>query len=148
MPLSLARVTVVRPYGQRIRARVFALLEAVGYRVRAEDVIEEGAGDQDAVQRIIALGARRLVVPYHGHRDRAGAVLDGLGLLRRLHEAVPTFPYRVLMPVSRFGAAAVEVARQRLPLELAPAIVFVNEDELGEPGLVSRVAEHFEIDAE
>ena len=134
---------VVRPYGDRIRGRVFGLVQAAGFRIATEDVIAEGVPDAEAAARVTARGALRLVVPYHGHRSANGEALDGLSFLDHLRRLDAAFPWRVLMPVSRFGASAVESARASLDATLSSALLVVPEDELERPTLVATLAQHF-----
>lgn len=134
---------VVRPYGERIRARVFSLVDAAGYQISADDLVPQGESDADAAARVFVRGSRRLVVPYHGHRDREGVPLDGLTFVEHLRKLDPSFPWRVLMPVSRFGAAAVESVRESLDATLLASVLFVSEDDLEQPRLVSALRQHF-----
>ena len=136
-------VVVVRPYGERIRKHVFKLVTEAGFK--APIVIEPGVPDADAVQRVLALGVRVLVVPFNGHRTLANASVDGFSFLRALFAAAPTAPWRVLMPVSQFGAAAVEIERAKLDARFTEAVLFLSEAELEleREQDASRIGAHF-----
>jgi hypothetical protein len=134
------RVLVVRPYGQRVRAKVFALLERAGLVLHPEDVIPEGTPDDEALRLAASARRRVLLVPFHGHRDTAGHSVDGLVFVRALVAAAPHRDLRVLMPVSSFGAAAVALAAEKGDV---PACVLVlPEAELESPETLARVQDH------
>lgn len=134
------RVMVVRPYGARVRTKAFALLEKADLVVDEGDVITDGTPDAEAVR--IATTARRrvLLVPFHAHADRAGQPVDGLGFVRALVTAAPHRDLRVLMPVSRFGAATVALAQDKG--EVPACVLVLPEDELDRPETVARVRAH------
>lgn len=135
----LRRVLAVRPYGARVRNRVEALLERAGL-VMDDAVIPEGTTDDEAVRAVLASRHAILVVPFHGHRDTRSASIDGLAFVRALEQAAGSRRFRVLMPVSSFGAASVALAEEAGTL---PASVLVlPEDALEHPETVARVKAH------
>lgn len=132
---SFRGVTVVRPYGPRIRAKVFPLLEGVGMRIESSDVIPAGTSDDEAVARVLTTGNDVLLVPFHGHVDDQGRRVDGLEVLRRLAVIRPSFPWLVIMPVSNFAAAAMTLALGRsgpegLPDALRERLIVLTEEDL------------------
>jgi hypothetical protein len=134
------RVLVVRPYGARVRAKAFALLEKVDLVVDEGSIIPDGTPDAEAVQVAATARRRVLLVPFHAHADRTGRPVDGLGFVRALVAAAPHRDLRVLMPVSRFGAATVALAQDTGTI---PACVLVlSEDELDRLETVARVRAH------
>ena len=134
------RVTVVRPYGERVRARVFALLSRASLEVVPDDIVPSGTSDADAIARVLASPNRILLVPFHAHRDASEDTLDGISFVRLLVATAPNRGFRVIMPVSRFAAAAVSLARTAG--DMPSAVLLVDEDELADPGLVTKVLAH------
>lgn len=142
-------VLVVRPYDERIRSRVFHAMEQAGGSFSDEDQIPTGTGDEQAIQWVLRHPARILLVPFHGHRAEDGHSLDGLHFLVRLHQAASgTFPWRVVMPYSRFAAAAVDLRvrsrnyEREYPRELREALLLLSEDDLDRPDVATRIAAH------
>jgi hypothetical protein len=140
---STLPLVFVRPYSSRIRSAVTKLVLAAGCTVVG--VVEEGTPDAEAVPRVLALGARALVVPFHAHRSRTGEALDGFSFLRALHTAEPAFRRRILMPVSTFATAAVGLQREELAPQLRDAVMFLHEQDLADPANVARIAAHFAL---
>lgn len=134
-------VVVVRPYHERIRRQVFKLLGEAGYE--PAHIIEPGTPDAEAVERVRALRLHRLVVPFHGHRTRDGQPVDGFSFLRALFLVAPEAPWRVLMPVSNFGAGAVEIERSKCPPHVVDTVMFLMEDELPKSQNAARIGRHF-----
>ena len=134
-------VTVVRPYGDRIRRRVFGHIKRAGLRIDSSHVVPTDATDDEAVQLVQRFNDPVLLVPYHARRNRSGSMTDGLEFLRILVARVGALTQRVLMPVSRFGAAGLELAlmREELPRE---AVLIITEDELGDLALALRIRDH------
>ena len=83
-----------------------------------------------------------LLVPYHGHRDHAGRTVDGVSFLHTLFDQNPAFPWRVIMPVSQFGAAAAEVNLGRLPSNITGALWLIRGEQLDDPRLAERIRRH------
>ena len=99
----------VRPYGERLRPRVFRLLEELGLDVRTP----EGAGSEASNEDVVALlreeRADVLLVPFHVVRTPDGGRTTGLDLVALLRQRLPwTGRVPVVMPVSLFAAAAFE----------------------------------------
>ena len=146
-PGAALRVTTVRPYGARIRGRVFPLLESAGLVIDPGDVIPAGTPDAQAVDRVLASANRVLLVPFHGHQDALSRTVHGIDFLRELHRARPSFPWIVLMPVSTFGRAALTLALEaqgdtRVPDVVRRSLLVLGEDELETPGISDRVRRH------
>ena len=121
----------------------------IGHLRRAGLVVSDGhivpvsATDEEAVRLTIELGDSILLTPYHAQRAASGEVKDGISFLRRLTGALCGLPHRVLMPVSRFGAAGLELAltSAELPLE---RVLIITEDELDDRSLAARIRLHVE----
>ncbi|MFW5876850.1 MAG: hypothetical protein ACOCXM_08945 [Myxococcota bacterium] len=141
------RVLVVRPYGDRIRNRVFQVLERAGWS--SQDCVPTGTDDEEAVRWVLHSPTRSLLVPFHGHRLDSGQSVDGLRFLLRLHQAAGgSFRWRVLMPYSHFAAPAVDLLvashdfERDYPKELRDALMLLSEDDLEDAGLPARIAAH------
>ncbi len=136
-------VTVVRPYSPRIRTRMIDHLRRAGLVIPEGHVVPIGATDDEAVRATIELGDAILLVPFHARRDARGEIADGITFLRALARALSSLPHRVLMPVSRFGAAGLELAlaSSDLPLE---RVLIITEDELDDRSLAARIRLHVE----
>ena len=137
-------VTVVRPYGPRIRQRVLALLERCGLVVLEADVISKGTSDERVIERLRERPPEILLIPFHAHRDARGAGLNGIALAAALPgpASVP-----ILMPAS---AVALPGARLRLsplaphPLSdaLRARILLLDEGTLELPATVAAILRH------
>jgi len=132
---------VVRPYSQRIRSRMVAQLRRAGLWVSPDHVVPVRATDRQAVTATLAFGNAVLLVPYHARRDAAGAISDGISFLRALHRTLDDLPHRVIMPVSLFGAAGLEVALSSTELPL-DRVLLVTEGELDDHALAWRIRSH------
>jgi hypothetical protein len=144
-PRTGKTVTVVRPYGPRIRERMFQLLTDAGARVGAESVVPAGTSDEEAVAAVIRLAHPILLVPFHGQRDASGRATDGLKLLRMLRQELGgAFPWRVLMPVSNVARAALtlEFASGQVPSDIEQATLVIDEADLSSPTLADRIRSH------
>ncbi len=108
------QVVVVRPYGKRIRDLVFGLLEEFGCDMEHAMKVAPGTSDQAAIDEVIHSRATVLLVPFHGHRDETGSMINGLTFLAKLVEQKGSCPWRVVMPVSRVGRAGFMLAEARL----------------------------------
>ena len=137
------RVTVVRPYGTTIRRRVFGLLQRLGCSIAEEDIIPPHTSDDEAMKSILAGKNRVLLIPFHGHRDGEGQRVDGLVLVRRLRQQHRGFPWRVVMPVSAFGKAALTLALEN---EADPSfggkVLYLEMDELEDPRTLTKLRAH------
>ena len=136
-------IVFVRPYSTRIRTVVTKLVVEAGCTLVG--VIEEGTPDKEAVTRSIAFDTHALNVPFHAHRSRSGEALDGFSFLRALHAEAAEFKWRILMPVSDFAIAAVELQRDELPPELLNAVMFLYERDLAKPENAKQIANHLGI---
>ncbi len=131
---------VVRPYGARIRDAVFAAVERAGFAITS--IIPPGTSNDQAVRQTIEFGTRQLLVPYHGHRDQRGVAVDGVSFLHALANAHAPFRWRVIMPISQFGAAAAEISLERLPADVTQALALIRGDDLKDPRLSNRIRRH------
>ena len=138
--MSRLRPTVLalRPYSRRIRSKVFPALKAIGADV--EVAVEAGASDHEAVAAIRDAPADALLIPFHAHRDSAGVLVHGLGLIERirrdarLHQRTP-----VLCPISNVGLAAAGLMAARDDGPSMERVLLIYEDDLDDadvPGLV------------
>src|SRR5260370_20318087 len=102
-------VVAVRPYGERMRGRVFAQLRAAGLHVGSDDVIADGTSDGDVIARLRERAGCVLLIPYHAHHDvNGGSELTGLDLAQRITRELPALrDVPILMPVSVYAAPAV-----------------------------------------
>lgn len=148
-PRTARRILAVRPYGDRIRNRVFQVLEQAGWSSQEQDRIPTGTGDEEAVQWVRRSPIRSLLVPFHGHRLDNGQSVDGLQFLLRLHRAASgSFRWRVVMPYSHFAAPAVDLLvasrdfERDYPQGLRDALMLLGEDALEAPDLPARIAAH------
>jgi len=140
---STLPIAFVRPYSSRIRTVVNKLVLDAGCSIVG--VVKEGTPDSEAVRRVLALAARALVVPFHAHRSRDGEALDGFTFLRTLHAVAREFPWRILIPVSDFATAAVDLQREDLNPALRSAVMFLHERDLAHPGNIAKITNHFGI---
>lgn len=138
--MNRLRIVAVRPYSARIRSQVFATLEALGARV--ETAIEEGATDDEAVEAVRGASAHALLIPFHAHRDRSGALVHGLRLIERIRAEIPVHASTpILCPISTVGLAAAGLLSARIDEPVFERVLFIHEDELDEvdlPELIER----------
>lgn len=143
-------VTVVRPYGDAVRVRVFALLERAGLRIRDENVIPPRTSDEEVIERLRGRRPEVMLIPFHAHRDADGAVVNGIDLVDKLMRELPELVGTpVLMPVSLVGLAGARLrlsatATTPLPEEVRASVLLLDESRLGEEGLAEVVTEHVE----
>lgn len=139
------RIVAIRPYLDNIRRPVTDALSALGGRLAPEDVLPDGASDQEAAALLKRRGLPDLLlVPFHMGRDATGSPTHGLSTLAFLATVLPasaTLP--VVMPVSRFGAPGLALQGDRWNDRAGiTRILVLHEDELKPPGLLqSRLAE-------
>jgi hypothetical protein len=142
------RVTVVRPYGDDIRQRMFRALEQAGLAPRPDDVIPAGTVDRVVLAVLRTRPEHVLVVPFNAQRDHEGKRTNGLQLLQQLDaETAGAFPWPVLMPVSRYGAAAAhlmlaESERAEVSPRLRERVLLIDEEDLADPRLAGRIRDH------
>lgn len=108
----------IRPYGERLRPRVFALLSQLRIEVDAPAELGDEVSNDDIVRHMAARRADLLLIPFHVVRTRDGDRTSGLELLERLRQEVPwTRRAPVIMPVSVFAGAAFERLWREHPVE-------------------------------
>lgn len=139
---------LVRPYGADVRASVHVAVARAGWRLLPLHVVAPRTPDDQALAFVRGVGARVLIVPFHAHRDDRGEFVDGLSLLHKLAVQVPMFPWRVLMPISRTGAAALGLRLARLPegdtaaRTTNAATLLLDEDDLAGADTSFRIDRH------
>lgn len=114
MAVLKQQVVVVRPYGKRIRDLVFDLLTEAGCDMEHATKVAPGTPDTAAVDEVLGTRAAVLLIPFHGHRDSDGEMVNGLTFLTKLVAKRGSCPWTVIMPVSRFGRAGFMLAEARL----------------------------------
>ena len=145
LPMSNVRVAAVRPYGRRIRSRIFGALESLGARV--DILVEPQSTDAEALAAVRGTDAHVLLIPFHAHRDKRGELVNGVELIGRIradvasHRATP-----VLCPISGVGLAAAELMATRVGERLLANTLFLRADELDADG-IRRTIETFLHDA-
>lgn len=126
------RIVALRPYSARIRSKVFAVLERLGAEV--ETTAEPSASDAEAAASLRGLKADALLIPFNAHRDRAGRLVHGLSLIRRVREEVAEHRRTlVICPVSRVGLAAAELLSPGLDDPLLQPLLVLHEGQLDTP---------------
>lgn len=102
-PYALA----VRPYGERLRPKVFAFLERMGLEVEAPPQLGASVSNEDVVRYLAGQRADLLVVPFHVVRGTDGERTNGLELLTQVRQSIRwTNHVPTLMPVSLFVGVA------------------------------------------
>jgi hypothetical protein len=133
--MTTLRVLALRPYGDRIRSRVFATLRALDARVST--LVEARATDDEALAALRDVEADALVIPFHAHQDRQGTLVHGLRLIGRIRRELPTHAATpILCPISNVGLAAAGLMAARLEEPVLEGVLLVHEDELGEAALL------------
>lgn len=104
--VTAGRVYVLRPYSQRIRARVETALASVGLSI--VDDVPAGTPDERVLEWLRTRTAPdALLVPFHAHRDQRGELVHGFELVRRFRRELPFYEsIPVISPVSDLGLAA------------------------------------------
>jgi len=139
------RIVAIRPYSARIRSQVFATLDALGARV--ETAVEEGATDDEALKAVRGAQADVLLIPFHAHRDRTGALVHGLRLIERIRAEIPAHASTpILCPISTVGLAAAGLLAARVGEPVLEGVLLIHEDELSEAELPV-VIERFLLDS-
>lgn len=138
--MNRLRIVAIRPYSARIRSQVFATLEALDARVQT--AIKEGATDDEALEAARSAEADVLLIPFHAHRDRKGALVHGLGLIERIRAEIPAHASTpILCPISTVGLAAAGLLSARIDEPVFDRVLLIHEDELDEaelPELIER----------
>ncbi|MBZ0112057.1 MAG: hypothetical protein K8J08_06330 [Thermoanaerobaculia bacterium] len=143
------RVAVVRPYGERIRKRMFSAIEAAGLEIRSDDILPAHSPDRVVLEQIGTRTDHVLLVPFHAQRDLEGCWTNGFQLLGLLERIEPTFPWIVLMPVSRFGAAGAHLTLSSSngdgpSSKVREKVLLIDEEGLDDPDLPGRIRRHVE----
>ncbi len=101
----------VRPYGERLRPKVFGFLSALGVDVVAPAELSDTASNEQVYEHLAQHPCDVLVVPFHVVRTPDGKRTNGLELLAGLREKVPwAREVPVVMPVSLFATVAFDAA--------------------------------------
>jgi hypothetical protein len=126
----------VRPYGERLRPKVFGFLDHVGLSASAPPELGPAASIAEIVRYLTAHRADLLVVPFHVLRTADGERTDGLKLLAELRARVRwTAEVLAVMPVSLFARVAFDAAWRSTPL---PGVFPLFESEV--EGVATRTA--------
>ncbi|MDX1630972.1 MAG: hypothetical protein R3234_03875 [Thermoanaerobaculia bacterium] len=144
------KLTVVRPYREEIRERVFSTLEKAGLEIDSDRIIPPGTPDEEAIEVLESRPGDALLVPFHAQRDEEGHRTNGIELLNGLSERVGVDALGpVIMPVSRFGAGAARLLLSPTAFsddapqeELRNKILLITEEEIDEPDLPARIRNH------
>lgn len=121
----------VRPYGERLRPKVFAFLAAEQIDVAAPPEIGVAASNDDVVRYLLGHKADLLVVPFHVVRSAEGERTNGLELLAFLRQSLRWIrDVPVVMPVSLFVRVAFDVQWRANPL---PRVFPLFEEDLELP---------------
>jgi hypothetical protein len=107
---TFTEVTVVRPYGEAIRKKVFAILESCGLNVAQKHVIPPSTSDPEVLSILRSRPGHVLLLPFHGHLDATKKIVNGISLFRKIRDELPELAARapVLMPVENHSASVVE----------------------------------------
>jgi hypothetical protein len=134
------RLVAIRPYDERIRGRVFGVLERLGYERAQMVVFAARTPDQDVLAGLADTPTPdAMLVPFHAHHDTAGRAVDGLTTLLEARTRLPTLArVPVMMPVSQVVLAALQLRLAKLDDAQRRGIHVVEESELDDP---ARVAE-------
>lgn len=126
------KLAIVRPYHPRIRARISAALERLGYDVPNAFVVPRGTSDDDVVALLRAQPApQALLMPFNAHKDGAGHVSDGLTLMLRIRAELPGYgATHVVMPLSQVGSAGYLLRKAELGLDRPRNYALVEEADL------------------
>lgn len=145
MPIQ---VTVVRPYAERIRKKMFAQIEKAGLEIRLDNVIAGSTPDDEALRILEGRGDHVFLIPFHAHLDADGKEVNGLDFANRLHkEYAGLRQCKILMPASTFAAASAQLrfanlARFGLDEGLGERVMVITEDELEDTTLPERIRQH------
>ena len=136
---------VCRPYGERIRKRVFSFLDSMGYELGAGLVLAPGRSNAVAAQWIRGLpNVDLLLIPFHVHRTESGDLVDGIGVLSLINDLYVNAPRPTLMPVSHYSLKASFPRRLDELRDAAPAaerfLLPMREDQIGSPTIRAELA--------
>jgi len=87
----------------------------MGCDMESATVVPAGTPDDAAVDEVMHSSGSVLLVPFHGHRDESGEMINGFSFLAKLVERKGSCPWKIVMPVSRYGRAGFMLAEARLP---------------------------------
>jgi len=137
--LTAKRLVAIRPYDQRIRTRVFAVLAELGYEREQAHVFAAATPDEVVLASLAQMRPPDgILAPYHAHRDTQGAAVDGLTIVLAARARVPALAgVPVMMPVSQVALAALQLRIGRLEPSEAQGIHVVVEGELDDPERVT-----------
>lgn len=142
-------VVVVRPYSRSIRERVFAILSGAGLAMDQARVIAAGTPDAEVLRVLRRARPDALLVPFHAHRDSDGQLINGLDLLRQLHQECPEFDgVPVFMPISAMGMSSASLMLSRgedaggIGEALRAHVLFMSPEDLASPAIGRRVTAH------
>ena len=143
-------VTVVRPYREGLRGRVFSVLSDAGLDMVGAEIIESETSDSEVLARLRGCPADVLLIPFHAHRSAKGHELNGLDLCERIEKELPELRKTpILMPASgaalpgiwlRFSA----MTRQPVSDPLKKRILLIEEEQLAQPEIVSQIVQHLD----
>jgi hypothetical protein len=139
---TLKPLAIIRPYSQKIRARITAALRLVGYDIEGAFVLPRGTTDREVLSELSSRPAPRgLLIPFHAQEDAQGNHTDGLSLLLELRRSLPWFVgIPAVMPVSQVGHAGYLLRAKALNAQRLPAYLAVFEPELDDtPALAARL---------
>ena len=135
------KVTVVRPYDEAIRRRVFGILEQAGLSIGERDIIAPGVSNEEVLEQLEWCRDHTLLIPFHAHRDESGKSLNGVSLYREVRDRWPHLRDNpVLMPVED---ASANVVRKLLEIQGSGRVLVISANELDDPDAVAeRVRDH------
>lgn len=122
--------TIVRPYNTRIRDRVVSLLERVGCSFDEKHLVLAGTGDTEAIEQVVSMKNRLLLLPFHAHRDPQGQPIDGISFFEQL-VADRERGWQALMPTTDFGRAALGLRINALPQMLREKVHVFSTNDIG-----------------
>ncbi|MDF1562172.1 MAG: hypothetical protein P1V51_03965 [Deltaproteobacteria bacterium] len=145
----MPEVLPVRPYENRIRERVFKVLQEAGLTVAVKKAIPPGLSDAEVVERLRYQHPAVLLIPYHAQTDAEGNSSNGLELAQRIEEQLPRLErVPILMPVSATaiqgvrGMLGFRTRRGPVSVALQRRVLLIDEAELGDPTLPERIRRH------
>ena len=145
------RAVDIRPYGAHIQTRVLALLERAGVMVAERDVIPKGTSDDDVIQALRTRRARVLLAPFHAHRDDQGRNVNGIDIVLRVANELPSFErVPIIMPVSSSASAAAKIRLEAegsgaIPKSVRDRLFVIDEADLDHPKLLSQLTSHLRL---
>lgn len=144
------RILVLRPYGPRIRDRMFAALDVLNLRPGEEDVVANDLSDGEVIEQLRDKKSDVLLCPFNNIKTAEGGTTNGLRLAQQVEEELPQFADTpILMPVSVFSAAVLHFQLSRgtdlgqVSDSLRQRLLQIEENELDEPNvLADRIRDH------